>query len=202
MASKSGDMTIDDAWDFTKATAMAGWSRTTRRMRASATLLLFVYDTSLQTLQCHHTRKLTPFQLSELSSSSTFNTCITGAASITFSTFRIWEQWTGFSVQRLESGSLDRKPGESCSGAAHTTLHGRCATGLALPIHGFTREHPIRESKPVHSRSCEDGQAGSDIYTLEHEHGVTRGNQPIFDELVAIRDGAATRGVAARIPDR
>ncbi|EKD13544.1 uncharacterized protein L3040_008589 [Drepanopeziza brunnea f. sp. 'multigermtubi'] len=41
MSSSSGDMTIDDVWDYVKAAAIAGWSRTTRRMRAAGGVLLF-----------------------------------------------------------------------------------------------------------------------------------------------------------------
>ncbi|KAI9049514.1 hypothetical protein LZ554_006543 [Drepanopeziza brunnea f. sp. 'monogermtubi'] len=41
MSSSSGDMTIDDVWDYVKTAVLAGWSRTTRRMRAAGGVLLF-----------------------------------------------------------------------------------------------------------------------------------------------------------------
>jgi len=43
MASAAGEMTIDDAWEYTKAGILAAWSRTTRRMRAAAGLMIFMY---------------------------------------------------------------------------------------------------------------------------------------------------------------
>jgi hypothetical protein len=36
-------MTIDDAWDAAKTAALAGWVRTTRRMRAALVVIVFVY---------------------------------------------------------------------------------------------------------------------------------------------------------------
>jgi hypothetical protein len=43
MASSAGEMTIDDAWEYIKSAALAGWSRTTRRMRAAGVVLIFLY---------------------------------------------------------------------------------------------------------------------------------------------------------------
>ncbi|KAF8859594.1 hypothetical protein BDZ45DRAFT_689088 [Acephala macrosclerotiorum] len=42
MASASSDMTIDDAWEYTKGAVLAGWSKTTRRMRAAGAFIIFV----------------------------------------------------------------------------------------------------------------------------------------------------------------
>ncbi|TVY56449.1 hypothetical protein LSUE1_G009309, partial [Lachnellula suecica] len=36
MAPAAGDFTLDDAWEYVKTTVLAGWSKTTRRMRAAA----------------------------------------------------------------------------------------------------------------------------------------------------------------------
>jgi hypothetical protein len=59
MASSADEMTIDDAWEYIKSAALAGWSRTTRKMRAAGVVLLFlcVLSTTLSTkskilLQC------------------------------------------------------------------------------------------------------------------------------------------------------
>ncbi|KAH7412659.1 hypothetical protein BKA64DRAFT_659302 [Cadophora sp. MPI-SDFR-AT-0126] len=41
MASSTSDMTIDDAWESVKSVVLAGWSKTTRRMRAAGAVLLF-----------------------------------------------------------------------------------------------------------------------------------------------------------------
>jgi hypothetical protein len=43
MASSVGDMTIEDAFDYVKGDVLAGWSKTTRRMRAAGTVILFLY---------------------------------------------------------------------------------------------------------------------------------------------------------------
>ncbi|CAG8977399.1 hypothetical protein HYALB_00007029 [Hymenoscyphus albidus] len=40
MASAAAEMTIDDAWEWIKKVSMAGWSRTTRRMRAGGIVLI------------------------------------------------------------------------------------------------------------------------------------------------------------------
>ena len=42
MASSTSDMTIDDAWESVKSVVLAGWSKTTRRMRAAGAVLLFL----------------------------------------------------------------------------------------------------------------------------------------------------------------
>ncbi|KUJ20190.1 uncharacterized protein LY89DRAFT_473593 [Mollisia scopiformis] len=42
MASAASDMTIDDAWEYTKSAVLAAWSKTTRRMRAAGAVLIFV----------------------------------------------------------------------------------------------------------------------------------------------------------------
>jgi len=42
MASSAGDMTIDDAFEYTKTLVLAAWARTTRRMRAAGAALLFL----------------------------------------------------------------------------------------------------------------------------------------------------------------
>jgi hypothetical protein len=47
MASAAGELTIDDAWEYTKTAALAAWSKTTRRMRAGLAVLLFLYVSSL-----------------------------------------------------------------------------------------------------------------------------------------------------------
>merc|ERR1711977_357492 len=41
MASSTSDMTIDDAWESVKSVVLAGWSKTTRRMRAAGAVLIF-----------------------------------------------------------------------------------------------------------------------------------------------------------------
>jgi hypothetical protein len=38
----AGDMTIDDAWEYVKSGVLAGWSKTTRRMRAAGAVLIFL----------------------------------------------------------------------------------------------------------------------------------------------------------------
>merc|ERR1711977_269815 len=40
-ASSTSDMTIDDAWESVKSVVLAGWSKTTRRMRAAGAVLIF-----------------------------------------------------------------------------------------------------------------------------------------------------------------
>jgi hypothetical protein len=47
MTSSAGEMTIDDAWEYVKSAALAGWSRTTRRMRAAGVVLIFLYVLSM-----------------------------------------------------------------------------------------------------------------------------------------------------------
>jgi len=42
MASSAGDMTIDDAFEYTKTALLTAWSKTTRRMRAAGAVVLFV----------------------------------------------------------------------------------------------------------------------------------------------------------------
>ncbi|KAE8444406.1 hypothetical protein EG329_000606 [Mollisiaceae sp. DMI_Dod_QoI] len=42
MASAASDMTIDDAWEYTKTAVLAAWSKTTRRMRAAGAVLIFL----------------------------------------------------------------------------------------------------------------------------------------------------------------
>jgi hypothetical protein len=42
MASAVGEMTIDDAWEYTKSAVLITWSKTTRRMRAAGALVVFV----------------------------------------------------------------------------------------------------------------------------------------------------------------
>jgi hypothetical protein len=42
MASLASEMTIDDAWEYTKSTVLLGWSKTTRKMRAAAAVILFM----------------------------------------------------------------------------------------------------------------------------------------------------------------
>lgn len=42
MASAVGEMTIDDAWEYVKGIVLAGWARTTRKMRAAGALIIFV----------------------------------------------------------------------------------------------------------------------------------------------------------------
>lgn len=46
MFSAASDMSIDDAWESVKGTALAGWSKTTRRMRAAGIVIIFVYANS------------------------------------------------------------------------------------------------------------------------------------------------------------
>ncbi|KAH8683142.1 hypothetical protein BGZ60DRAFT_480249 [Tricladium varicosporioides] len=41
MASAAGEMTIDDAWEYVKTAVLAGWARTTRRMRAAGGVIIF-----------------------------------------------------------------------------------------------------------------------------------------------------------------
>ncbi|KAH8798963.1 hypothetical protein F5882DRAFT_319344 [Hyaloscypha sp. PMI_1271] len=41
MVSSASEMTIEDAWEHIKSAALAGWSRTTRRMRAAGAVLIF-----------------------------------------------------------------------------------------------------------------------------------------------------------------
>merc|ERR1712093_784660 len=41
MASSTSDMTIDDAWESVKSVVLAGWSKTTRRMRTAGAVLIF-----------------------------------------------------------------------------------------------------------------------------------------------------------------
>jgi hypothetical protein len=49
MASSAGDMTIDDAFEYTKTFVLAAWARTTRRMRAAGAALIFLYVVSPRT---------------------------------------------------------------------------------------------------------------------------------------------------------
>jgi hypothetical protein len=51
-AAGTGDLTIEDAWDYTKSAALTAWSKTTKRMRAAGVVLLFLYVLSfLSTLK-------------------------------------------------------------------------------------------------------------------------------------------------------
>jgi hypothetical protein len=43
MTSAVGEMTIDDAWEYIKTAVLAGWSKTTRRLRAGVAILIFMY---------------------------------------------------------------------------------------------------------------------------------------------------------------
>jgi hypothetical protein len=60
MASSAGEMTIDDAWEYIKSAGLAGWSRTTRRMRAAGVVLIFLYVLTTFSIlfRCFH---FTPF---------------------------------------------------------------------------------------------------------------------------------------------
>jgi len=37
------DLTIDDAWNYVKSAVLAGWSKTTKPMRAAGMFMIFVY---------------------------------------------------------------------------------------------------------------------------------------------------------------
>ncbi|KAG0648499.1 hypothetical protein D0Z07_5375 [Hyphodiscus hymeniophilus] len=43
MSIGASDLTIDDAWEYTKSAVLVGWSKTTRRMRAVGAVLVFFF---------------------------------------------------------------------------------------------------------------------------------------------------------------
>jgi len=195
------EVTIADVWRILTKLAMAAWARTSKRLRMVGAVVLFLYVILVIPSSISNT-KTNPPQISHnlpLQINPPINPITPHP--LRLPNLRPQPQNPSLQIQRNQSSPPHREPPKSHPRPPNPPLHLGRAPGLALPLHGLARKRRAPQQIRRHPRASHRGQARSNVYPVQHEHGVAGGDLALFNKPLVVRDCPPAGGAPPYLPD-